>query len=264
MVSSPLRLDIRALPTSSVTGFAKLMAGTTPTETKDGAMPITCQAGEMIAIVATIRNVSLFSVDVSRTTLVCAGKEVIGALSDDTGQAVALAPDDHLTRVFVMQANLAVDGPAGNLGSLCCEWKRPSTAACKNSSHIMNTSTVELPRLVVIDPPAVSVSVLAPSEANVGEVFDMLLEIQNRGAVQMSIEFSMRLGSDFLCAGRMRGSQVVQPQSVSRTRFRLIGVSPGNMELPAVIVKAGKAETVVVDGSHVGSILVLPRSIATA
>ena len=253
-------MNVRAVPTSSATGFAKLMAGTT-SKTKESDTPTVCQTGDLIAVVATIRNASSFSLDVSKTTLLCAEEKEIGTLSGDTGCVVTLAPDDHLTRVFVMPANVAVDGPTGNLGSLRCHWKRPSTAARKDVSRVMNTSTVELPRLVVVEPPAVSVHLLAPSETVVGDVFDMLLEIQNRSTTRTTVQFSMRLGSEFLCAGRMRGSQVVQPLSVTRTRFRLIGVSPGSMELPAVIVKAGEAETVVVDGTHVGSILVLPRGV---
>ena len=264
IVSSPLRVDIHAYPISLVTGFAKLMSRSIP-ETKDGTNDgATCNIDDLIAVLATIRNVSSFSLDIARTTLVCRNNAEIRAIcgheSPSSSQnIVKLAPHDNFSEVFVMQANKAVDGPAGILGSLRCAWQRPSTIELKDASQVMNFSTVDLPRLLVANQHSVSVKILSPSDTVVGEVFDMLLEVQNRGTSVTSVQFSMRLGSDFLCAGRMRGSQVVQPESISRTRFRLIGVTPGNMELPAVIVKAGEQETIVVDGEHAGSILVLPK-----
>ena len=129
----------------------------------------------------------------------------------------------------------------------------------KDASQVINTSVVDLPRLVVVNPPALTVNVSAPSETVFGEVFEVTLGVRNTGTTMSSVQFHIQLGSDFLCAGRMRGSQLVQPQSVSCTRFRLVAVSPGIKTLPAVIVKTGEDEKVIVDESHAGNILVLPR-----
>ena len=48
------------------------------------------------------------------------------------------------------------------------------------------------------------------------------------------LHFQLELGTDFYCSGRTNGNSTIQPLSVIKMQFLLIGVSSGNIFLPNV------------------------------
>lgn len=271
LVSSPFTANIQVIPTSSATGFSMLIP-TLSSENGKGEHSIEHLKGELVTMVATIQNTSRFPLEFLNTTLSLRDAKVIPPLSGQApsskmGKATGmppsdnLAPGDCLTRVFVIPSEAIAGETAGFSADLLqCEWRCPSTAKQKDKSMTVNYSNVVLPVLQVVEPPTVSVNVLTPAQAIVGEPFDMLLQIRNIRSTPTTVSFAMRLGSDFLCAGRMRGSMLLQPGSSTRIQFRLIGVAPGSVKLPALVVKAGENKTTVLESKHAGNILILPQA----
>ena len=65
-------------------------------------------------------------------------------------------------------------------------------------------------------------------------MFLILVHCSNRSRTVVPLHFQLELGTDFYCSGRTNGNSTIQPLSVIKIQFLLIGVSSGNIFLPNV------------------------------
>ena len=163
---------------------------------------------------------------------------------------------EELAKSFIIRPLVAASSQTDtSLGTVNIEWSTPSIL--KHDSLVMNKTSLSLPFVKVDDVQAVTAYVVAPTKCHLGEGFEMILVVENRGKTVVPITFIVSLGSDFYCAGRTTGGHTVQPLSTSRTNFRLIGVKSGNVSLPGIVAEREGGEKFMVT-DHTGKIMCFP------
>ena len=164
---------------------------------------------------------------------------------------------EKLTKCFMVRPLLSSSrqDAAVTLGSIKVVWSTPEID--KPKGLVYNETIIVQPAVDVVDCSLVTSCVVVPSQCKLGEGFDMTLVVVNRGRFNVPITFVVSNGGNFYCAGRTRGGHTIQPMSTSRTHFRLIGMTPGNVSLPGIIAEREGGEQLI-NESDMGRIQCFP------
>ena len=254
-VARPFSFKLCVVPTSQVPGHLKLLQG-------NAKLAQVVHVEDVIIVNATIKSRSEHPLAIRSTTFQCGYDLSAGQLSEllslGGGDGISLAAastvilrkHEQVSRCFMVRAK--VSGASQSLGVVQCDWSRPHIAN-KDVSTIgrqgaraqplaLNSTSVELDPIQVLERDQVKTRISAPSSCVAGKVFEMELAVINHGTTPAPVSFSMQLGSNFLCAGRTQGGFSVQPLSSSRARFRLVGLTPGSVNLPAMVVQFARGQ----------------------
>ncbi len=251
-MARPFSFKLSVVPTSQASGHLKLLQG-------NAKLAQVVHVEDVLIVNAAVKSLSEHPLEIRSTAFQCgydlsAGQvsELLSLGGSDGGSPAGAAPatvllrkHEQVSRCFMVRAK--VSGSSQSMGMVQCDWSRPGIAN-KDVATVgrqgagaqplaLNATSVELVPIQVLDRDQVKTRISAPPSSVVGQVFEMELTVSNHGTTPAAVSFSMQLGSQFLCAGRTKGGYSVQPLSSSCTRFRLVGLSPGCVNLPAVVVQ---------------------------